>query len=105
MYTKQHIISLKGSDNMATAPTQIRIDSDVKKQANDLFSHLGLDMSSAVNIFLHQCILRGGLPFNVKMPQFNQKTLDAMEEAKRISQNPNIKGYETMDELRKALED
>lgn len=36
---------------MATAPTQIRIDSDVKKQANDLFSHLGLDMSSAVNIF------------------------------------------------------
>lgn len=105
MYTKQHIISLKGSDNMATAPTQIRIDSDVKKQANDLFSHLGLDMSSAVNIFLHQCILRGGLPFNVEMPQFNQKTLDAMEEAKRISQNQNIKGYETMDELRKALED
>ena len=75
---------------MATAPTQIRIDSDVKKQAKDLFSHLGLDMSSAVNIFLHQ---------------FNQKTLDAMEEAKRISQNPNIEGYETMDELRKALED
>ena len=53
---------------MATAPTQIRIDSDVKKQANDLFSHLGLDMSSAVNIFLHQCILRGGLPFSVEMP-------------------------------------
>lgn len=73
---------------MATAPTQIRIDSDVKKQANDLFSHLGLDMSSAVNIFLHQCILRGGLPFSVEMPQFNQKTLDAMEEAKHISQNP-----------------
>ena len=49
-------------------------------------------MSSAVNIFLHQCILRGGLPFSVEMPQFNQKTLDAMEEAKRISQNPNIEG-------------
>lgn len=42
MYTKQYITSLKGSDYMATAPTQIRIDSDVKKQANDLFSHLGL---------------------------------------------------------------
>lgn len=32
MYTKQHIMSLKGSDNMATAPTQIRIDSDVKNK-------------------------------------------------------------------------
>ena len=32
MYTKQYIISLKGSDYMATAPTQIRIDSDVKNK-------------------------------------------------------------------------
>ena len=54
---------------------------------------------------MRQCVLRGGLPFSVEMPQFNQKTLDAMEEAKRISQNPNIEGYKTMDELRKALED
>lgn len=90
---------------MSNELIQIHIDPDVKKQANDLFNRLGLDMSSAVNIFLHQCILRGGLPFSVEMPQFNQKTLDAMEEAKRISQNPNIEGYKTMDELRKALED
>ena len=39
---------------MATAPTQIRIDADIKKQATELFSNLGLDMSSAVNLFLHQ---------------------------------------------------
>ena len=39
---------------MATTPTQIRIDADIKKQAMDLFSSLGLDMSSAVNLFLHQ---------------------------------------------------
>ena len=89
---------------MATAPTQIGIDSDVKKQANDLFSHLGLDMSSAVNIFLHQCILRGGLPFSVEMPQFNQKTHDPNQQAKPISQNPNIERYETMQEVRNAME-
>ena len=35
---------------MATTPTQIRIDADIKKQAMDLFSSLGLDMSSAVNL-------------------------------------------------------
>lgn len=47
---------------MATAQTQIRIDTNIKKEAVSLFSSLGLDMSSAVNLFLHQCILHGGLP-------------------------------------------
>ena len=90
---------------MATAPTQIRIDADIKKQATDLFNDLGLDMSGAVNLFLHQCVLRGGLPFSVEMPRYNQCTLDAMDEARRISRDPDVRGYTSMDELRKALED
>ena len=90
---------------MATAPTQIRIDADIKKQATDLFNALGLDMSSAVNLFLHQCVLRGGLPFSVEMPCYNQRTLDAMDVARRISRDPDVKGYTSMDELRKALEE
>ena len=89
---------------MSTIPTQIRIDSDVKKQTLALFGSLGLDMSSAVNIFLHQCILRGGLPFSVEMPRYNQKTLDAMAEAKRISRDPDVRGYDNMEELKAALE-
>ncbi len=89
---------------MATAPTQIRIDSDIKQQATSLFSQLGLDMSSAVNLFLHQCVLRGGIPFAVEMPQYSQTTLDAMAEARRISHDPDIKGYSTMEELKAALE-
>lgn len=90
---------------MATVPTQIRIDADIKKQASDLFDDLGLDMSGAVNIFLHQCVLHGGLPFSVEMPRYSQRTLNAMEEARRISSDPDIKGYVNMDELRKALDD
>jgi DNA-damage-inducible protein J len=90
---------------MATAPTQIRIDSDIKKQASELFSNLGLDMSSAVNLFLHQCVLRGGIPFSVEMPRYNQATLDAMEEARRISRDPNVKGYTSMEEFKRALEE
>ena len=90
---------------MATAPTQIRIDADVKAAATELFQSLGLDMSGAVNLFLHQCVLRGGLPFAVEMPQYSQKTLEAMIEAKRISSDPNVKGYATMDELKAALEE
>ena len=90
---------------MATAPTQIRIDADIKKQATDLFHELGLDMSGAVNLFLHQCVLRGGLPFKVELPRYSQGTLDAMEEARRISRDLDVRGYDSMDELRKALEE
>lgn len=90
---------------MATVPTQIRIDADIKKQATELFNDLGLDMSGAVNLFLHQCVLRGGLPFSVEMPRYSQRTLDAMEEARRVSRNPDVKGYTSMDELKKALEE
>ena len=89
---------------MPTTPTQIRIDANIKKDAAELFSKLGLDMSGAVNLFLYQCVLRGGLPFTIEMPQYSQKTLDAMEEARRISMDNSIKGYNTMESLKAALE-
>ncbi len=88
---------------MASVPTQIRIDRDIKEQAGALFSDLGLDMSGAVNLFLHQCVLRGGLPFPIEMPHYKQSTVAAMKEAKRISRDPTVRGYESMDDLKKAL--
>ena len=90
---------------MATTPTQIRIDSNIKRDATALFSKLGLDMSSAVNLFLHQCVLRGGLPFAVEVPKYSDKTLNAMAEARKISRDPDIKGYNSMEELKAALDD
>ncbi|MGN0269557.1 MAG: type II toxin-antitoxin system RelB/DinJ family antitoxin [Candidatus Weimeria sp.] len=89
---------------MATVPTQIRIDEKVKKQANELFDELGMDMSGAVNIFLRQCIMRGGLPFTIEVPQYSKELLDAAYEARRISHDPDIKGYTNIDDLKKALE-
>lgn len=89
---------------MATIPTQIRIDEHVKKEASELFDLLGLDMSSAINMFLNQCVLRGGIPFSIEVPNYSTKVLDAMNEAKRISKNPNVVGYTTMEDLKKALE-
>lgn len=90
---------------MATIPTQVRINADVKKAAADLFAKLGLDMSGAINLFLHQCVLRGGLPFAVEMPRYSQATLAAMEEAKQISSDPSVPGCSSMDELKEALKD
>ena len=90
---------------MTTAATQIRIDAQVKKEATILFQSLGLDMSSAVNLFLRQCILRRGIPFAIEVPDYNQETLEAMAEARRISKNPSVKSYDSMDELKAALEE
>ena len=90
---------------MATIPTQIRIDEHVKKEAPELFGLLGLDMSSAINMFLNQCVLRGGIPFSIKVPNYSTKVLDAMNEARRISKNPNVVGYTTMEDLKEALEE
>ena len=90
---------------MATAPTQIRIDRDVKEQANALFAGLGLDMSGAVNLFLHQCVLRGGIPFSIEMPRYNRNTIAAMKKAKKISRDPEVSSYDSMDELKKALDE
>ena len=87
---------------MATVPTQVRIDENLKKQATELFSPLGMDMSSAMNIFLRQCVMRGGLPFEVTLPKYKQDVLDAMEEAKKLSKDPNTKRYASFSE---AMED
>ena len=90
---------------MATSPTQIRIDADLKQQATELFANLGLDMSGAVTLFLRQCILHDGIPFKIEMPRYSNKLLSAIDEAKRISRDPDIKGYTSMEDLKAALED
>ena len=59
-------------------------------------------MSSATNMFLKQCVLRGGLPFNVELPNYKPEVIEAMEEAKIISKDPNTKKYATFSE---ALDD
>ena len=87
---------------MATVPTQVRVDENLKKQATELFLNLGMDMSSAINIFLKQCVLRGGLPFSVEIPQYRPEVIDAMEEAKKLSKDPNAKRYSNFSA---ALED
>ncbi len=81
----------------------ILIDSDIKKEATFILRQYGLDISSAVNLFLRQCVLRGGLPFDATLPSYKRKTLAAMEEAKKISEDPSAKGYTSIEELNDAL--
>ena len=87
---------------MATVSTQVRIDETTKKQAVELLEGLGLNLSDAINMFLKQVVLQDGIPFDVKYPKFNPEVIEAMEEAKRISRDPNTKRYGSFSE---ALED
>lgn len=82
---------------------QVRVEDSLKKEADALFSDLGLDTPTAIRIFLKQAIKHNGLPFNVTQPVPNAETIAAMEEADRISHDPNIKGYTDVDEMIKEL--
>lgn len=90
---------------MATEPTQIRIEKNLKKEASELFKALGTDMSGAVNMFLRQCVFRGGLPFAVEVPQYRPEVIQAMQEALQISRDPQVPSYSDMESLKRALEE
>jgi DNA-damage-inducible protein J len=84
-----------------TETLHIRIEPDVKADVESTLSQLGLSTTEAVNIFLRQIILTGGLPFEIKLPKPNATTLLAMREAKAVSKSG--KGYTSVAELLKDL--
>lgn len=59
----------------------IRIDPNIKDQAEHLFAQFGITITDAVNMFLHQSINVGGIPFDLKVEKPNAITLAAMENA------------------------
>ena len=90
---------LKGADIMTTTNVTIRMDSQLKAQAEALFSELGLNLSTAFGIFLRQSIREGRIPFSISLNKPNQETIAALLEAERIAKDPSIKGYDNLEEL------
>ena len=70
---------------------QFRTDEATKKQSNAIFQHLGITMSDAINMFLRQSILRGGLPFELTIPKYNEATLAALADMEQ-SKGKGIRG-------------
>ena len=60
--------------NMATTNINIRVDSELKQSAEELFNDLGLNMSSAITIFLKSVVSYDGIPFEIKRNALNTKT-------------------------------
>ena len=52
---------------MSNTTISVRIDSEVKDKADKLFKELGMNMSSAINVFLRQSIREQSIPFNINI--------------------------------------
>ena len=79
----------------------MRIEPEIKAGAENILRRLGMSTADAISIFLNQVILRGGLPFEVKLNVPNEVTLQAMNEAEN---GINLRKFDTADEMFKALE-
>ncbi|MDO4897989.1 MAG: type II toxin-antitoxin system RelB/DinJ family antitoxin [Rothia sp. (in: high G+C Gram-positive bacteria)] len=88
---------------MATTSISIRVDSEVKEQAEHLFADLGMNMSTAFNIFVRQALREGGLPFQVSTKKPNEETIAAMLEAQQIARDPHAKKFSSVNELLEDL--
>lgn len=77
---------------MATTTNfSVRMDSDIKKQCEALYGEWGVNLTTAINVFLRQSLRVGGFPFDVRMKQPNKETMAAMLEAERIARDPSVK--------------
>lgn len=89
---------------MATTNLNIRIDKVIKDQAEAIFNELGLNMTTAVNMFLRTAIREHGIPFELKLEVPNETTAAAIEEGRRLMDDPSAPKYSSMDALKAALE-
>ncbi len=89
---------------MATTNLNIRMDKEVKDQAEQIFNELGLNMTTAVNMFLRTTIRENGIPFALKLDVPNETTAAAIQEGRRIAADKSVPGYTSIDALKAALD-
>lgn len=76
---------------MANTSMNIRMDSEIKKQAEEIFAEFGINMTTAVNIFLRQTIRENGIPFELKLNVPNVETVQAIKEGEKMIQEGKSK--------------
>lgn len=82
-----------------TSNISIRMDAELKAAAEKLYSELGMNLSTAFNIFVRQSLREGGIPFMITTETPNHDTVAAMLEAERIAGDDSVKSYDSAEEL------
>jgi len=88
---------------MATTNVTIRMDSELKADAEALLEELGMSLSTAFNIFIRQTLRDGEIPFKISTGRPNKETIAAMREAERMTYDPNVKRYSDVEEALREL--
>ena len=85
---------------MESTNLNIRTDKEVKLAAEKIFEELGLNMTTAINIFLRQTIRENGIPFELNLSVPNETTAAAIEEGRKLAYDKTARGYSNMDDLK-----
>ena len=86
------------------ANVSIRMDDNLKKQAEDLFNDLGMNLTTAFTIFVKQAIREQGIPFEITRETPNSETIAAINEVQQMKKNPSIgKSYTDVDKMMEDL--
>lgn len=89
---------------MSTANLSIRVDAELKKDVESCLEDMGMNMSTAINIYLKQIVKQRAIPFRVTAsPKVNQETIEAIAEGTRLANDPSAAGYRDMNSLIEAL--
>ena len=90
---------------MATVNMSIRMDTELKKQADAMLADMGLNMTTAMNMFLRQVVRQGRIPFEIATDIPNAETVAAIKEMDdMLSGKIPAKRYSSTKELFEDLE-
>ena len=84
------------------AVLQVRVDDDLKNQASVIFNGLGIDLSTAIRMFLKKAVLERGIPFETKFDEVTLKGILAIERMRTISEE-NGNDKMTLDEINEEI--
>jgi len=88
----------------STTNISIRMDTELKAAAEALFEELGMNLSTAFNIFVRQSLREGGIPFMITQNTPTKETVAALLEAERIAKDNSVKGFHSVNELFEDLD-
>lgn len=73
---------------MATAKINVAVDERTKREVEILLDEMGLNMTSAINIYLKRILMEQGIPFDISAKLPNAATIAAMDEYEEMKKNP-----------------
>lgn len=84
---------------MSMTNLNLRVDSQVKSKVESILNDMGMNFTTAVNIYFKQILRTGEIPFKIKVDLPNEETIKAIEEAEMLLKSPDTKYYDSVEAL------